>query len=68
MKHGEACGYIPEGREGRVMTEVLPLTLPVVLAGCGCDCAGQEKGGEMGEMHCNGIERVNVITEVKGRA
>ncbi len=37
------------------MTEVLPLTLPV-LTGRGCDCAGQkEKGGEIGEMHCGGF-------------
>ena len=50
------------------MTEVLPLTLPMVLAGCGRDCAGQEKGGEMGKMHCSGVDRMNVMTEMKGRA
>ena len=50
------------------MTEVLPLTLPVVLAGCGCDCAGQQKGGEVSKMHCSGVEKKNVIIEMKGRA
>ncbi len=36
------------------MTEVLPLTLPV-LTGCGCDCAShKDEGGETGEMHCGG--------------
>lgn len=41
------------------MMEMLPLTLPV-LAGRACDCAGQEqKGREMGEMHCSIFERVN---------
>ena len=50
------------------MTEVLLLTPPVVLAGCGCNCAGQEKGGEMSEMHCSGIERVNIIIEGERRA
>ena len=50
------------------MTEVLPLTLPMVMAVCGCDCAGQEKGGEMGKMHGSRVEKMNVITEMKRRA